>query len=189
MVLFRGPWDVSTYGGTPAEGYVPQAFYLLRWSQSDLIRDPKACREIDEVFSLRAQPQPLNIISEANLKSCGLTPVDSEDKADEVQPTTILTIATLTSPAAPGSVAEPSPVVGVPPPSTPFADEEDASGYSKLVHQGKTSVEPIHQTKVYTSAKPITIAPGKWFCFRVLLPYFLFTYSDLSSTSSFCRGP
>lgn len=46
--------------------------------QVDLKGNPESQLEIDDVFSLRAPPQPLDIITEANMRVCRLAPLDEE---------------------------------------------------------------------------------------------------------------
>lgn len=78
-----GPWDVSTYGGASIEGHVPRIFCLPRWVQSDLTEDLEAHREINVVFSLKAHPQPLDIINKTNLRIYRLAPIDNGDEVNE----------------------------------------------------------------------------------------------------------
>lgn len=83
--LLRGPWDVSTSGGTQADGYIPRVFCLLRWAQVDIEGDLEAQQEIEAMYSLKAFPQHLDINVGANLRVCGLDPPDDEGAISEAQ--------------------------------------------------------------------------------------------------------
>lgn len=96
------------------------------------------------MFNLKAQPQPLDIISEANLRSCGLALVGGEDKVGDVRLAATLIIMNPTNLTASGSIIEPPLTVGAPPLSAPSFDGEDASSCLELDHQAKALTKPIH---------------------------------------------
>lgn len=100
-----GPWDVPTYRGAKVGGHVPRVFCLPNWAHVDLKRNAEGQWEINAVYSSRAPPQPLDIITKANLRAYGLAPLGEEGTAGEARAVVVLMDQVTTSSLADLGVA------------------------------------------------------------------------------------
>lgn len=74
-----GPWEASTYRVAKVEGHVPRVLCIPRWVKVQRANDHTIKRLVDAVFALRVSLHSLDYITEVDLKTFRLAPVDDDE--------------------------------------------------------------------------------------------------------------
>lgn len=74
-----GPWEILTYGAAQVGDHVPRVICMPRWAKVEKADFSEPRRVVDDVFALKVSLRSSDYITEEDLRSYGLAPVDDEN--------------------------------------------------------------------------------------------------------------